>query len=162
MSKTWDNLKAEACARQRPLPIADACGGSGDIWATAQMWEYSSRQVWVVPCVSMQLGQKTNRTYLSNPSLTVQKQTHVCTQEQIKRVILNIQTPSGETCCHRAAYASVSLTVLLWNSRVATGGSERLHVLEDNLCWTIWSTFSCLFSGFPLFPKKRWTKKIFL
>lgn len=59
------------------------------------MWEYSSRQVWVVLCVSMQLGQKTNRTYLSNPSLTTQ--TDICAQEQIYTEILNMQTPSGET-----------------------------------------------------------------
>lgn len=57
------------------------------------MWEYSSRQVWVVLCVSMQLGQKTNHTYLSNPSVTACEQTHIRTQEHIHTQILNMETP---------------------------------------------------------------------
>lgn len=158
MSKTWDILKAEARARQRPLPIADACGVSSDIWATARMWEHSSRQVWVVLRVSMQLGQKTNRTYLSNPSLTA-TDTHLYTGTNTHRDTKHADPQWGDLF---ATELHVFIPLLLWNDSVSIGDFERLKpCLEDNLGRTIWSRFPSLFSVFFSFSIERMKKTTF-
>lgn len=148
MSKTWADLRV------------DVCGLSSDIWASVQMWEHSSSQVWVVLHVWMQLGQETNHTYLNNPSLTAQ--IHTCTQEtNTHRDVKNTPTPSWGTCLTQSGMCL--FPPLLWNDSVSSGGFERLKpCLEDNLGWTIWSRFPSLFSGFPLSSHVRKRKNIFV
>lgn len=94
------DARAEACARRRPAPPADACGFSGDIWAPAQMWwwwwGHSSRQVWVGPSFWTQPGQQTNHVCLANPYPTAPA--HIRTQEQTGAGMLTRRTPGEETC----------------------------------------------------------------
>lgn len=144
MSKTWNSVNAEACARQRPVSTADACGLCSDIWATSQMWEYSSRQMWVVLHVWMQLGQKTNRVYLSNPSMTTS--THICTQEQIHTEMLTKQTPGEETCLTQCCMCLFPFRFEMTAFHLEC--LERLKpCLKDNLGATIWSRFSFSHGG---------------
>lgn len=147
MSKTRGITNGEACARQRPLPAADACGVSRDIWATAQMWETQLKtRVGGVPCVSMQLGQKTNHIYLSNPSPAASthrnKHTHTYTHTGWK-----FGPPAEETCLTQSC--KCLFPPLLWNDSVSIGGFEGAKpCLEDNLVRTIWSRFHYSFLWF--------------
>ncbi len=100
--------------------------------------------------------EKTNHTYLSNPSLTACQQTHICTQEQIYTDILNMQTPSGET---GLTQSWMCLLPYFFETTVLPLGETGKPCLEDNLGGTIWSRFS-LFSLF-FFPWKDEKKMSF-
>lgn len=105
------------------------------------------RLVWVVLCVWMQLGLKTNHTYLSNPSLTALLQTHKDTRRADPKWRDLLYTQLNvfdffETTCGRLGLKEAGQPCP-----------------EDNLSRTIWSRLSFFFSS--LCHERRREKCVF-
>lgn len=109
------------------------------------MWEHSSRQAWVVPRVSKRLGQNTNRTCLSNPSLTTYMYHVTHMHRGMKPQRRNLLSGMKSVYYSPSSYSNTM-------PRVAEGGHTQARL--DNLGQAIWSRFSL---DFPMIWAKTYS-----